>query len=69
VRHALWTDDREIAHLESHGVIDLRITRSGWSEVKADFGEDPAILRDPSRGDWLELHPLSAAEIPGQTLC
>jgi hypothetical protein len=60
---ALWLDDREIAHLEAPGVIDLRITHSGWSEVKGDFGDDPAVLRDRSRRDWIELRPRSAAEL------
>jgi len=45
---ALFAGDREIAHLEAPGVIDLRITRAGWSRVRADFGDDQpwrAILR------------------------
>jgi hypothetical protein len=28
---ALFAGSREIAHLEPNGVIDLRITRSGWA--------------------------------------
>ena len=60
---ALRTDRREIAHLEAPGVIDLRITRAGWSRVRADFGDDPALARDPSRRDWIELHLQSAADV------
>jgi hypothetical protein len=53
---ALFVGGREIAHLEAPGVIDLRITRQGWSQVKEDYGDDPAVRRDPSRRDWVELH-------------
>ena len=60
---ALFTASREIAHLQAPGVIDLRITRAGWSRVQEDFGEDPAVRRDPSRRDWIELHPRSVADL------
>ena len=32
----LFAGHREIAHLEAPGVIDLRITRAGWSRVSAN---------------------------------
>jgi hypothetical protein len=60
---ALFTARREIAHLEAPGVIDLRITRTGWSQVMDRFGDDPAVRRDPSRRDWIELHLRSAADL------
>ena len=60
---ALFTASREIAHLEAPGVIDLRITREGWSRVREDFGDDPAVRRDPSRRDWIELHLSSSADL------
>jgi hypothetical protein len=60
---ALFVDGREIAHLEAPGVIDLRITGSGWSQVRERFRTDPAVRRDPSRRDWLELVLGSAADI------
>lgn len=60
---ALFTGRREIAHLEAPGVIDLRITRAGWSRLRPDFGGDPAVRRDPSRRDRIELHVRSAADI------
>jgi len=60
---ALWLDGREIAHLEAPGIIDLRITQAGWSAVKEDFRADPAVRRDSSRRDWLELHVRSAADV------
>lgn len=60
---ALFAASREIAHLEAPGVIDLRITGAGWSRVKDRFGADPAVRRDPSRRDWIELHLDSAADL------
>lgn len=60
---ALFTASREIAHLEAPGMIDLRITRAGWFQVKDHFGADPAVRRDPSRHDWIELHLGSAADL------
>jgi hypothetical protein len=60
---ALFTASREIAHLEGPGVIDLRVTRAGWLRVRDRFGTDPAVRRDPSRRDWIELHLDSAADL------
>jgi Family of unknown function (DUF5519) len=60
---ALFTGSREIAHWEAPGVIDLRITRAGWSQVREEFGSDPAVRRDPSRRDWIELHLRSAGDL------
>ena len=60
---ALFAGSREIAHLEAPGVIDLRITRAGWSRVSADFSGDPAVCRDPARRDWIELHLHSIADL------
>jgi hypothetical protein len=60
---ALYSASREIAHLEAPGVIDLRITRAGWSQVKDRFSADPAVRRDPSRRDWIELHLDSALDV------
>jgi hypothetical protein len=60
---ALVSGSREIAHLEAPGVIDLRITRDGWSRVSADFRDDPAVRHDPGRRDWIELHLSSLEDI------
>jgi hypothetical protein len=60
---ALFIEGREIAHLESPGVIDLRITRQGWSQAKDDYSSNPAVRHDPSRRDWIELYLHSPAEI------
>src|SRR5262245_46526898 len=60
---ALFVVDREIAHLEAPGVIDLRITSAGWSQARPLYGRDPAVRRDPSRRDWIEIHLSSHADI------
>jgi hypothetical protein len=60
---ALFVASREIAHLEAPGVIDLRITSAGWTQAKPRYGSDPAVHRDPSRRDWIELHLSSRADL------
>jgi hypothetical protein len=60
---ALFIGNREIAHLEAPGVIDLRITRAGWSRARKEFGRDAAVQRDPARRNWIELHLASAADL------
>jgi Family of unknown function (DUF5519) len=60
---ALLAGRREIAHLEAPGIIDLRITRSGWERAGAGFAEDRAVKRDRSRRDWIELRLDSAADL------
>jgi hypothetical protein len=59
----LFAGRREVAHLEAPGVIDLRITRAGWSRVSADFGDDPAVCHDRARRDWIELHLHSITDL------
>jgi len=60
---ALFIEGREIAHLEAPGVIDLRITRRGWSQARDEYGDDPAVHRDPARRDWIELLLHSPADL------
>ena len=60
---ALFCGSREIAHLEAPGVIDLRITRAGWVQVRDDVGRDPAVRCDRSRRDWIELRLRSVADL------
>jgi hypothetical protein len=60
---ALWITGREIAHREAAGIIDLRITRTGWLQVQERYETDPAVRREASRRDWIELHLHSAADL------
>jgi Family of unknown function (DUF5519) len=60
---ALFIERREVAHLEAPGIIDLRITRQGWAQVKGEYANHPAVHRDPSRRDWIELRLGSLSDI------
>jgi hypothetical protein len=60
---ALWVADREVAHREAPGIIDLRITRAGWSQAQHRYGSDPAVRHDASRRDWIELHLGCASDL------
>jgi hypothetical protein len=44
-------------------VIDLRITRAAWLHVEGHFSADPAVRRDPSPQDWIELYLDSAVDL------
>jgi hypothetical protein len=60
----------KFAHLETPGVIDLRITRGGMVAGPVDVDDDPAVRYDPSLGNWIELHLRSATDLdrPGRLL-
>jgi hypothetical protein len=60
---AVYIEGREVAHLEGPRIIDLRITRQGWSRVKDEYRSDPAVYRHPSRRDWIELRPRSQQDL------
>jgi hypothetical protein len=51
------------AHLETPGVIDLRISRQGWAQIKGEYASHPAVHRDPSRRDWIGLRPRSLSDL------
>jgi hypothetical protein len=56
---------REIAHSEAPGCIDIRITRDGWRKIRADYADGPAIVKEPTRTDWLELRFASPEDLAG----
>jgi len=60
---ALSVNGREIAHREGPGLVDLRITRHGWSQIAEAHHADPVVRRDASRRDWIELRLGSPAEV------
>jgi hypothetical protein len=62
-KRALFVGSREVAHVEAPGVIDLRITSTGWAQAKRKYAGDPAIHREPSRRDWIEIHLSSRADL------
>lgn len=64
---ALVLDGREIAHREGPGLIDLRLTRNGWTEVTDRFAADPRVRRDPGRRDWIEVQVDSLRDLADLT--
>ncbi len=60
---ALYVHSREVAHREGPGLIDLRLTAAAWGKVKASFAADGAIVRTPSRRDWVALRIQSPADV------
>ena len=36
---------------------------AGWSQLKGEYGSDPAVYRDPSRQDWIEMRPESPQDL------
>lgn len=48
--------------MEAPGHIDLRITHGAWSQIRADYAQDSAIVSDPGRRDWIKLNLASAAD-------
>jgi hypothetical protein len=47
---ALLIEGREIAHLEAPGIIDLRITSTGWSQARAAVSR--AAMAASSVSSW-----------------
>jgi hypothetical protein len=62
---AIRLGKREIAHSEAPGCIDIRITRTGWRKIRADYADDPAIVKEPIRTDWLELRFAAPEDLAG----
>ena len=60
---ALFLERREIAHLEAPGVIDVRLTRPGWAQLRDRLGGDARVRHDPSRRDWVELRLHTAQDV------
>ncbi len=46
---------REIAHYEAPGVVDVRITRRGWRRFGPIYDGDRRAQRR-GRSDWIQLH-------------
>lgn len=59
---ALCLHGREIAHCEAPGLVDLRITASGWRALPDALRADPRVVRDPKRRDWIELRLASECD-------
>jgi len=46
---ALFLERREVAHLEAPDVIDLRLTRPGWTQLRDRLGGDAQLLTIAAR--------------------
>jgi hypothetical protein len=60
---ALFLERREVAHLEAPGVIDLRLTRQGWVQLRDRLGGDARVHYDAKRRDWVELRLRTTQDI------
>ncbi len=60
---AVYQQGREIAHLDSPGHIDLRITQGAWRQMRGHYIHDPAIICSPGRRDWIMLVLASATDV------
>lgn len=60
---ALFLERREVAHLEAPGIIDLRLTRQGWTQLRDRLGGDARVRHDARRRDWVELRLRTTQDI------
>src|SRR5580692_11627374 len=64
---ALFVLDREIAHLESGGIVDIRLTKPRIRARLDELRSNPAVtLRASGSADWLELRVANTSD---QQLC
>lgn len=59
---ALFIGNREIAHCEDDGHIDLRITSNAWRALRESWRDDPAVDARSGRRDWINLVLASPAD-------
>ncbi len=52
---AYWVNGKEIAHWDRDGSIDIRLTRRGISERRAELKADDRVLLRRSSSDWLQV--------------
>lgn len=56
-RTALWLQNREVAHVEADGSVDLRVGRRIIAAHRTAWRARPdIILRDSSSADWLHVN-------------
>jgi hypothetical protein len=60
---AAWVNDHEVAHWDGPGSIDLHVTAQRWTDVRAAFDDDRAVVHEPGRRDWVVLRPASPADV------
>jgi hypothetical protein len=60
---ALTLHGREVAHCETPGIVDLRVTGQGWRTLPEQVRSDPRLRRHPGRRDWVELRVDTPADV------
>jgi Family of unknown function (DUF5519) len=58
---AYWVNGKEIAHFESQ-TIDIRLTREGIRQRRAQLKADPRVRLRRSGSDWVEVTCTSPAD-------
>ena len=54
-RTAYWSNGKEIAHLESPAVIEIRCTKEVIRQRRSELKSDSRITLRPSGADWLTV--------------
>ena len=52
---AFWVNGKEIAHFDSDGAIDLRLTRAAIRTRRAALRADPRVTLRATASDWLTI--------------
>lgn len=60
---AYWVNGKEIAHFETHDVIEVRLTRAVIRERRAALKADDRVTLRPSGADWLTVRIKTGADI------
>jgi hypothetical protein len=58
-----WCNGKEIAHFDSAGVVDLRLTKPVIRELRAELRADERIRFRGSGSDWIEVHVSRPADV------
>lgn len=60
---AVWVGRREVAHFDSDGSLDVRLTRAEIRQRRTALGEDPRVVLRRSGSDWLAVRVDSADDL------
>lgn len=52
---AFWVNGKEIAHFESDGSLDVRLTRAVVRQHRAELRADPRVRLRSSSSDWITV--------------
>lgn len=60
---AVWVGRREVAHMDSPDVLDIRLTRSVIRSEREVLRSDPRVTLRYSSSDWLEFEVASIEDL------